>query len=94
MALKTRSAYFKNSFVGVCCEGFLTCTMAPMSMGSMDRGNRRMLKREMAVKAFPGVKMLSGLTFTNTANVTRETWEKQHREKQITGLNWPCLFRY
>lgn len=55
----------------------LTCTMAAMSMGSMARGNRRMLKREMEVKAFSAVNMFSELTPTNTANVTRDTCKKK-----------------
>ena len=50
--------------------------MAPMSMGSIARGNRRMLKSEMEVKAFSAVNRFSELTPTNTANVARETCDK------------------
>lgn len=60
-----------------CC---ITCTMAAMSMGSMARGNRRMLKSEMEVKAFSAVSTFSELTPTNTANVARETCEKRQHE--------------
>ena len=57
--------------------------MAAMSMGSMAKGNRRMLKREMEVKAFSAVNTLSELTPTNTANVARETYkQRQHEEKK------------
>lgn len=58
---------------------FLTCTMAAMSMGSMARGNRRTLKREMDVNAFSAVNTLSELTPTNTANVAKETCKKAVR---------------
>lgn len=64
----------------VCCDH--TCTMAAMSWGSMARGNRRMLKREMAVKAFPAVSTLSELTPTNTANEASDTWEEQVGERK------------
>lgn len=67
----------------VCCSS-LTCTMAAMSMGSMARGNRRMLKREMEVKAFSAVNTLLGLTPTNTANVARETCKNE-----IKDHPWP-----
>lgn len=79
----------------------LTCTMAAMSCGSMAKGNRRMLKREMEVKAFSAVSKLSLLTPTNTANVTRDTWEgKTTWETKITivGLlllaSWEALSRH
>lgn len=54
--------------------------MAAMSMGSMARGNRRMLKREMEVKAFSAVNTLLGLTPTNTANVARETCKNEIKD--------------
>lgn len=60
---------------------FFTCTREAISMGSMARGNRRMLKSEMDVKAFSAVKMLSELTLTNTANVARETCPYQRTRK-------------
>lgn len=44
-----------------------------MSMGSMARGNRSTLKREMEVKAFSAVSTLFSLTPTNTANVAKDT---------------------
>lgn len=56
--------------------------MAAMSMGSMARGNRRMLKREMEVKAFSAVNTLFGLTATNTANEARDTWERESVKKE------------
>lgn len=67
-----------------------TCTMEAISMGSMARGNRRMLKSEMDVKAFSAVKMLSELTPTNTAKVARETcpWKKEkENNKAISPQN-------
>lgn len=60
----------------LCAVCSLTCTMAAMSMGSMARGNRRMLKREMEVKAFSAVNTFSEFTPTNTANVARDTYNK------------------
>lgn len=50
--------------------------MAAMSIGSIARGKRRMLKREMDVKAFAAVSTLSELTPTNVANVASDTWKK------------------
>lgn len=40
--------------------------------------------------------MLSGLTLTYTAKVTRETWEKRYHEKRRTGLDWlplSCIWK-
>lgn len=51
-------------------------------MGSMASGNRRMLNREMEVKAFSAVNALSLLTPTNTAKVARETCKKHQSEKK------------
>ncbi len=73
----------------VCCSS-LTCTMAAMSMGSIARGNRRMLKRDMEVKAFSAVNTFFELTPTNTANVTRETCGKRQHEKKRPPL--ACRF--
>lgn len=73
----------------------LTCTMAAMSMGSMARGNRRMLKREMEVKAFSAVNMFSELTPTNTANVTTDTCKKKRQcEKKEKKKRRPSLTCY
>lgn len=66
--------------------------MEAMSMGSIARGNRRMLKREMEVKAFSAVNTFSELTPTKTANVARETCGKRQREKIKTILDRPLLF--
>lgn len=67
----------------------LTCTMAAMSMGSMASGNRRILKREMDVKAFSAVNKLSELTPTNVAKEARETCKRRRvrtRKKTIHDL--------
>lgn len=47
--------------------------MLEIIMGSMAKGKRSMLKREMDVKAVCASKMLSGLTDTKTAKVTNDT---------------------
>ena len=44
-----------------------------MSIGSMVRGKRRMLKRDRDTKAFSASRMLSGEDSTYTANVVRDT---------------------
>lgn len=44
-------------------------------MGSIAKGKRSMLKREIDVKAFCASKMLSGLTDTKTAKVASDTCE-------------------
>lgn len=62
--------------------------MAAMSMGSMARGNRRMLKREMEVKAFSAVNTFSEFTPTNTANVARETYKKRQCDKKRFAKNF------
>lgn len=51
-------------------------------MGSMARGKRSMLKREMAVKAFCASKILSGLADTKTAKVASDTC-KTHISQQL-----------
>lgn len=74
--------------IGMCAcftSGFcLTCTIAAMSIGSMARGKRRMLNREMEVKAFSAVNTLSELTPTNTANVARDTCRKGRRKDSVS----------
>ena len=50
-----------------------------MSMGSMERGKRRMLKRERATNAFSAVSRLFGslrLTRAYVAKVARDTCER------------------
>ena len=62
----------------------LAWTMLDMSMGSMERGNRRMLKRERATKALSAVSCLSGLfllTKEYVANVARETYKSMQVSK-------------
>lgn len=93
---KNRSRVFWHTFNIFACTvgcGFLTWTIAAMSMGSIARGNRRMLKSEMEVKAFSAVSTFSELTPTNTAKVAKETcgqgkvWrEKKHL--QTSSLIW------
>lgn len=51
-------------------------------MGSMAKGKRSMLKREMDVNAFCASKMLSGLTETKTAKVASDTC-KTHNSQQL-----------
>ena len=51
--------------------------MLDMSMGSIERGKRRMLKRERATKALSAVRRSSGLlrfTSAYVANVARATY--------------------
>lgn len=48
----------------------------------MARGNRRMLKREMEVKAFSAVSTFSELTLTNTAKVASETCRKKEEREE------------
>lgn len=56
--------------------------MFAIIMGNIERGKRRMLKRERATNAFSESKMLSGDDRTYTANVAKATCKhpkpKQH----------------
>ena len=54
-------------------KGSLTCTILAMSCGSMERGNRRMLKRESETKAFCASNTFSDDDITYTANVVKDT---------------------
>lgn len=56
--------------------------MAAMSMGNMASGNRRILKREMDVKAFSAVNKLSELTPTNVAKEARDTCKSRWCEDE------------
>ena len=51
----------------------LTCTMLAMSCGSMERGNRRILKRESETNAFCASNTFSDDDITYTANVVKDT---------------------
>ena len=51
----------------------ITWTMLAMSIGNMDNGNRRILKRDNDTKAFSAFKTFSGEDRTYTANVVRDT---------------------
>ena len=51
----------------------LTWTMLPMSMGSIERGNRRMLNSDRETNAFSASSIFFGDDKTYTANVVSDT---------------------
>ena len=55
----------------------LTCTTLEITLGNMDRGKRRMLKRDRDTKAFSASSMLFSSESTYTANVTKHTCKNQ-----------------
>lgn len=69
------------SVVNCVNQSFCTWTIAAMSIGSMARGKRRMLKSDIDVNAFSASRILSGLTETKTANAARETWNSKKKKK-------------
>ena len=54
-------------------RGSLTCTRFEINIGSIDMGNRRMLKRDNETKAVEAVSWLFSSTRTYVANVTKAT---------------------
>ena len=69
-----------------------TCTMMAMSMGSMVRGKRRMLKSAMEVNAFSASSTFSELTATNTPNVAKETYSKRTHNVSECFTVHSCYF--
>ena len=64
-----------------------TCTMKDMSIGSIERGKRRMLKRERATNALSAVRRLLGsseslFTRIKVANVAKATWQGNNVQHQ------------